>query len=178
MNSRILSVMWVAAAVIEFARLPLIGNMTGLDVAARGIMWLALMTTTIWLARLLSGRWAQVLLPGVGILVIVLIYNWSLLSPRAWFYTHRPLYDLARSSEPGEGFYGRSLPFYLRPLTATGESSGDPRFFPQWIGIPDDAGGYIWSPEGSPDGEDMYGMICSGAVDLGDGWWMCGMVDR
>ena len=51
----------------------------------------------------------------------------------------------------------------------------DGRFFPQWIGIPDDAGGYIYSPSGSPAQADMYGMICSNPVDLGDGWWTCGL---
>ena len=48
-------------------------------------------------------------------------------------------------------------------------------FFPQWMGIPDDAGGYIWSPGASPEGVDLYGMLCQAPVNLGDGWWMCGM---
>ncbi|WP_109526539.1 MULTISPECIES: hypothetical protein [Nocardia] len=46
-------------------------------------------------------------------------------------------------------------------------------FFPQWIGIPDGGGGYLYSPENSPAGVDLYGGPCVEPVDLGDGWWMC-----
>lgn len=48
-------------------------------------------------------------------------------------------------------------------------------FFPQWYGLIDDAGGFIFSPSGAPEGMNMAGMICDRPVDLGEGWWMCGM---
>jgi len=55
-------------------------------------------------------------------------------------------------------------------------SCGDDEvFIPQWAGIPDDAGGFWYCPSRSPEGNDMWGMICRDPVDLGDGWWECGM---
>ncbi|GAB08842.1 hypothetical protein GOARA_021_00790 [Gordonia araii NBRC 100433] len=98
---------------------------------------------------------------------------------------YRPLYNAALSADPGDDMYGNLLPLHLRYLAANGRMSGSTggisadgiRFFPQWIGVPDDAGGFLYSPSGSPEGYDMYGMQCRGPVALGGGWWMCGMRD-
>ncbi len=71
------------------------------------------------------------------------------------------------------------LPRQFAAFTAGGlaSCSGEAVFLPQWSGIPDDAGGYWYSPSESPEGWDMWGMICEEPADLGDGWWKCGMGD-
>ena len=75
--------------------------------------------------------------------------------------------------------YYVELPHNFDAFTAGGLTScwGDAVFLPQWSGIPDDAGGYWYSPGESPDGWDMWGMLCKNPVDLGEGWWTCGMAD-
>jgi len=100
-------------------------------------------------------------------------------APRAWFAVHRPLFDMALATDPGDLYYGNALPLPVRFLSVGGRVSNQDgsRFFPQWIGIPDDAGGYLYDPSHSPAGADLYGSTCSEPVDLGDGWWMCGLAD-
>ncbi|KXO87564.1 hypothetical protein AXK56_14105 [Tsukamurella pulmonis] len=123
----------------------------------------------------------------VGLLVVpvmvgvtAVIGAWWWIAPQTWFSLHRPLYEQARSVDISDDYYA-SLPVHLRFLTEGGTVSkrgtDGARFFPQWTGIPDDAGGYWYVPSGSPDGFDMYGMACRGPVPLGGGWWMCGMRD-
>lgn len=116
---------------------------------------------------------------------MVLVNPGYRVAPKTWFLVHRPLFEIARTVDPGGEYYGNPLPFPLRFLSANGNvarvaagerpySGGDIRFFPQWIGIPDDAGGYLYSPDGrSPAGADLFGKLCDEPVDLGDGWWMC-----
>lgn len=120
------------------------------------------------------------LLIAAVLLVTATVGAWWQLAPRAWFTTHRALYAQALSTDPGPDYYGNALPLPLRFLSVGGKVSAGPdgaRFFPQWIGTPDDAGGYWHSPARSPAGNDMYGMICTDPVPLGDDWWMCGMRD-
>lgn len=133
-----------------------------------------------------SGRrqLAVALVPVIVVATVLVNPMWRM-APRTWFLVHRPLFDLALATEPGDDYYGTKLPLPLQfltvdgrvssPLADDGPSDGVIRFFPQWIGIPDDAGGYLYSPNGSPAGVDLYGMFCSDPVDLGGGWWMCGM---
>jgi hypothetical protein len=127
-------------------------------------------------------RGAVVLVP--VILATVLVSPGYRVFPRAYFALHRPLFEIARQNPPGADYYGNPLPLPLRFLSANGNVSrvigdgrdvSDIRFFPQWVGIPDDAGGYLYSPAGSPAGVDMYGMVCREPVDLGGDWWMCGI---
>ncbi|MCH5645558.1 MULTISPECIES: hypothetical protein [unclassified Gordonia (in: high G+C Gram-positive bacteria)] len=122
--------------------------------------------------------------PAVAVLAVlpvmvfgtVIVGDWAAASPRAWFITHRALYDQALNVDPGDDYYGQSLPLHLRYLTVDGRvSGGDIKFFPLWIGTPDDAGGILHSPGRSPAGFDMYGMMCRDPVSLGDDWWMCGV---
>jgi len=69
------------------------------------------------------------------------------------------------------------LPEEYAAFTTWGEVScwKEAVFLPQWAGLLDNAGGYWWSPQRSPEGFDMWGMQCHNTVDLGDGWWTCGM---
>jgi len=172
---------WGLAIAVEWSRLPTMGGWVDLDFVARGLMWLALLTVTIRSAWRSGHHGVRVMVPLAGVLVVITLFNWVQLSPRWWFATHRPFYELARHHDPDHGLYGSSLPVPLRGLTANGSSSDSSArgtFFPQWFGLPDDAGGYFWSPEASPEGEDMAGLLCQRPVDLGGGWWMCGMQDR
>lgn len=167
-------------------------------------LWLLDLVAIPVMAVLYSGGFAMVTVALVGgsrrprtIVVALLAVLTALMAlvnpgwrvaPKTWFLLHRPLFEVARTVEPGDDYYGAKLPAPLRFLSAAGRLSGprvvigeerfdrpDVRFFPQWIGIPDDAGGYLYSPAGSPAGADLYGAICADPVDLGDGWWMCGM---
>lgn len=84
----------------------------------------------------------------------------------SWVHEYGDCYD-----------YYVELPKEYAPFTAGGLTScwEEVVFLPQWSGIPDDAGGFWYSPYRSPEGFDMWGMICRDPVDLGDGWWTCGM---
>ncbi|AIY18568.1 hypothetical protein GUY44_22430 [Pimelobacter simplex] len=151
--------------------------------------WIVLTLTGMWLAgwawrswrRFVAALVAAVLLGGLG--------AWALQpsAPRlgvlrdreAWFEAHRADFTaaVARGTR-SDAYYGSRLPDDLRYLTIDGRFSvgdGGALFFPQWIAIPDDAGGYWYSPDVRPAGYDMYGMWCEDPVDLGDGWWSCGM---
>jgi hypothetical protein len=128
-------------------------------------------------AIVLARRWA--LAPvAAGLVVLTVLVNpmWRL-APRTWFMVHRPLFNMALETDPGREYIGNELPPTLQFLTADGrvsEGNGN-RFFAQWFGIPDDAGGYIYNPRQSPKGADLFGSMCIDPVDLGGGWWMCGL---
>jgi hypothetical protein len=88
--------------------------------------------------------------------------------------------DYVRASARG------SSDFYLVDLTteyadlsahAYAEVQGDAVFFPQWLEPDSGGGGFMRLTAGSPEGVDMHGQACTGPVDLGDGWWACGMDD-
>ena len=101
--------------------------------------------------------------------------------PQGWFEDHRDEFDeaarRARVSCCGSTYIGNDLPDSLDHLTARGTLTRESGalFFAQWLGIPDDAGGYWYSPDESPVGNEMFGTSCSQPIDLGQGWWMCGM---
>lgn len=60
----------------------------------------------------------------VMVLITAAVGQWWSLSPRGWFATHRTLYERALRVEPGDGYYGRALPWHLRFLTVNGRVSG------------------------------------------------------
>ncbi|MCW2557219.1 MAG: hypothetical protein JWP55_1183, partial [Mycobacterium sp.] len=61
------------------------------------------------------------------------------------------------------------LPTPLRFLTEEGrvETDGTTRYFPQRLGLPDDTGGYMYSPDASPLDSDLYGIFCRSPIPLG-----------
>ncbi|MCV7314640.1 hypothetical protein H7J77_03645 [Mycolicibacillus parakoreensis] len=124
--------------------------------------------------------WRRVVIAAAMVIASVVVNPGWMVAPRACFLLHRPLFTRALHVDPGQDYYGRQLPTHLRMLTVEGKvvQRDGTRFFPQWIGIPDDAGGYLYSPQRSPRGVDLFGMICTHPVDLGDGWWMCGLRDN
>jgi hypothetical protein len=137
-------------------------------------------------ARIHQGRRIGTVLAALA-LIFSLASAWATYTynARAYYVLHRPQFLLlgyaldhpsSRQTEPS--YYGSSLPFFAINLSVTGLASGDSQgvFLPQWVGIPDDAGGF-WDTRESPAGADMYGMLCADPVPLGDNWWSCGMAD-
>jgi hypothetical protein len=141
--------------------------------------WLLVLGLVVVLGLMSRRRWLAVTGGAVTVLLAVPLLNWSSAAPSAYFATHRALYDRAVASTATDGsYYGARLPLALRPLSARGRvraTDDGMLFFPQWLGIPDDAGGYFWSPDRSPEGADMFGMSCQDPQDLGGGWWACGL---
>jgi hypothetical protein len=128
---------------------------------------------------LLLARRSPLLMSGVVLFALwcATFVGWWQLAPRLWFFVHRPVFEVARVVvDPGTDYYGAALPFPLRFLSETGtvssvvmsEGSEAGAFFPQGVGIPDDAGGYLYSTT-SPVGADLYGSLCTrpqGLVDV------------
>ncbi len=85
--------------------------------------------------------------------------------------------ELWKQGKIGTDYYN-DLPDGYTFLAASGTvgSGTEAVFFPLWTGIPDDAGGY-WYVEGgaSPEGFDMFGMVCRDPIHLEGNWWVCGM---
>lgn len=169
---------WALAMALMSLDLPLKGTVLGIC-GAIGVGLVA-MAAAVLVARR-SGRRGVVLLAAIATpVVLAMVVNWGAFAPRLWFESHRPFYALAaQSAVRSEEYYGAPLPLHWRFLSATGSVStvDGAQFFPLWLGIPDDAGGYFYSPDASPEGLDMYGMICVEPVDLGGGWWLCGFKD-
>lgn len=168
--------LWLLAlAVVWSGRVFFLGTLVGMVVSA--VAWVVVLGAVVGLGILSGRRWALVGGVGVTLLLCAATFNWSAVAPRAWFELHRPLYDHAvQSTQTDDSYYGASLPLALRPLSANGRVADQEGVlvFPQWLGIPDDAGGYVWSPDRRPE-VDMFGYWCDQPVDLGDGWWMCAM---
>ena len=146
--------------------------------------WLTLrLLTRIGAGRL--GRAAAMLAFGA---LCVHFTNWGVFHPSSYYATHRYAFNAVaagvRDGSIGstDDYYGRALPWYLRELSSlgtaavVGEQDGRPvGFLPQWVGIPDDAVGYVFV-DGVPEPGltvDMFGarLHVAAGIDLGDGWW-------
>ena len=167
--------LWAAGVVCAVLPLPLGGSWAGLALSL--VLWSATGLLSVLLLRPL-GRPAALAGGMVTVVMAAFLLNWVAVSPRLWFQTHRLAYEAALEAAPGgAGYYGSDLPLRWRWLTVDGRvvDMDGALFFPQWYGIPDDGGGYFWSPGGPPSGVDMAGTPCQHPVHLGDGWWMCGL---
>ena len=114
--------------------------------------------------------------------------NWGVFHPSSYYATHRYAFAAVaagvRDGSVGstEDYYGRALPWYQRDLSTlgtaavVGKQDGRPVvFLPQWLGIPDDAVGYVFI-DGVPEQGltvDLFGsrVHVAGGTDLGNGWW-------
>lgn len=102
--------------------------------------------------------------------------------PQAWFEEHRAGFEEAASWARGrccvDQLSGVTLPVHLRHLSDDEKVYvGEGRvFFPQWFGIPDDAGGFWHSADGEPGPMESFGTPCTVPERLGDGWSSCGLV--
>ncbi|MDO9456926.1 hypothetical protein [Nocardioides sp.] len=167
---------WALAIVTVLLPLPFVGTYVGL--AASVVSWFCLVSAGFVLGLVGGRRWVTATTTGLTVVLAAGLLNWCSVAPEAWFDSHRSLYEQAvEDLEPDNSYDGALLPMLWRPLSVTGrvQARGSMLFFPQWQGIPDDAGGYFHAPDGSPAGTDMSGMICQDPVALGDDWWMCGM---
>ncbi|MBS4104721.1 hypothetical protein, partial [Tsukamurella paurometabola] len=92
----------------------------------------------------LAGLAGLIVVP-VMIAVTAMIGAWWWIAPQSWFSVHRALYERARTVDIGDDYYAY-LPIHLRFLTERGlvsrSGTDGTIFFPQWTGIPDDAGGF------------------------------------
>lgn len=124
----------------------------------------------------------------LGAFVIPL--NWATLAPAGNYFAHMPSYGIL-SHQIDRGDYIGSAEEYqtLSPplaslsangaITTAGTCDEDPVYFiPQWFGIPDAAGGYLYIPDtGSTPPLDctlsLHGRFVSlqSAHQLPDGWW-------
>ena len=71
------------------------------------------------------------------------------------------------------------LPISLKHFSATGSvylSIDNSVLVPRWVGIPDDAGGYVYATS-NPGAIEALGSVCQ-AVHLDGNWWHCGMLPR
>ncbi|HNP55733.1 MAG TPA: hypothetical protein PK331_00910 [Gordonia sp. (in: high G+C Gram-positive bacteria)] len=158
-------------------------NLWVLDLIVIPLVWLvslagiALLGSSTIRARSAAGAVVVALV----VAITVVVGSWWQVSSRGWFAVNRLMFEKAATVDPGTDYYGNRLPLPLRYLSVGGRvSSGvgplrDTRFFPQWVGVPDDAGGYLYRPSGSPEGFDMYGQLCEDPASLGGGWWTCGL---
>lgn len=101
--------------------------------------------------------------------------------PVGWFEEHRDEFEEAAEWSDGrccvdDGSSIR-LPDHLDHLSDNGRvHGGEGRFFfPQWFGIPDDAGGFWYSPDGRPGDMAVFGTGCFSRELLDDEWLSCGM---
>lgn len=100
----------------------------------------------------------------------------------ALFSSMRPqlerIVGLPAVAEPGSTARDAALPLALRTVAVHGRVSSDGSggvFVPQWAAIPDDAGGFWFTPGSSPSGRDMQGMIYEAPTRLDGDWWACGL---
>ena len=144
----------------------------------------AIVLTAILVQRLARRGW----LTAVTCILLLMAGGWVSATPypgaAVAFGVWRPAFLQARdvlapAALTTDSYYGPDLPGDLALLSSTGFVSvreGGSIFFPQWSGIPDDAGGYWYLPgDGSPEGWDMWGMTCTRPLSIEPHWWSCGI---
>jgi hypothetical protein len=124
-----------------------------------------------------------------GVAIIALAVVGALAAPslpypgaHALFTSMRPqlgqIAVLPSVAESEETTYYASLPRSLEAMSVNGSVLTDGAggvFVPQWAALVDDAGGFWFTPGTSPEGRDMWGMICEDPTRLDGDWWVCGM---
>lgn len=148
--------------------LGLVDGLVGLVATAVYVLGFAAVVAAVVNGR----RWVLLatLVPVLVVMMAVVNSMW-VIAPRMWFNTHRSLFDAAAAAD--------DLPVQLHFLTAEGrvEIDGTTKYFPQHLGLPDDMGGYMYSPDSDPLSSEFYGFFCRTPIPLGGDWWMCGMPD-
>lgn len=181
---------WSGVAYIELVRLPKDWVLIYAVPPFEATVWLVAAMATIYLAktRLVPSVTTRAAVAIAMAVLMVHFNNWAFVEPRSYYATHRGSFEhaaeLVRAGEVGKSdeYYGEKLPRALIDLSADGNASvvgqqdGKPVvFLPQWLGIPDDAGGYIYyDGELRSDTEvDLYGRLVGGSEmrELGNGWW-------
>ena len=107
-------VCWSVAAVWHFTRPP---SLWLLDVVVQPLtVVLYVFGFGAVVVGLVAGRRRRMLLTLVPVMVVVTAMvnpAWQV-APRTWFAMHRPLFDMALATEPGNLYYGNALPLPLR----------------------------------------------------------------
>ncbi|MEV0731449.1 hypothetical protein [Polymorphospora sp. NPDC050346] len=186
---------WGSVIWVERRNVPNVSLLMHIGPAVEMAVWLAALVLTGWLlARLataLRSAWASWVAAVVAAALSTLcvhLTNWAVYDPKTYYAVHRYSFDAvaagvrAGSIGTSDDYYGEPLPWHLRDLSTDGRASvagdqdGEPVvFLPQWLGLPDDAGGYAYlAGEPRPDLEvNLYGAraYLAGGIRLGNGWW-------
>ncbi|WP_238015605.1 hypothetical protein KZZ52_55590 [Dactylosporangium sp. AC04546] len=152
-------------------------------------LWLTAAALTVVAIAGFKGSAVMRVVAAVVLLAATIQFNnWSVFEPRSYYWSHRWAFaavaDGVRHGTIGasDTYYGEPLPRTLRDLSTNGRASAIGRyggrpvvFLPEYLGIPDDAAGYVFYEGVLPVGFtlDLYGAQASldGAENLGDGWW-------
>ncbi|MEU4477629.1 hypothetical protein AB0F68_06080 [Micromonospora sp. NPDC023966] len=152
-------------------------------------VWFIAIALTVRLAyRARAGRPAALATAAFLLVACGWFTNWGPFHPASYWATHRWAFnavaDGVRQGQIGTSrdYYGELLPLQLRDLSTSGRAAvvggqdGKPAvLLPQWVGIPDDAGGYVYL-EATPRPDlviDLFGEPArlTGGQHLADGWW-------
>lgn len=181
---------WTLVLFFELVDMPNVSFGVFVVPAFEAVLWLAAILLTVYLAQQVPriGMALGVVAAITGGLATVYYTNWAAFEPRSYYALHqRGFAEIAKMVRDGElrtehEYYGRRLPRHLADLSTTGTAAivgrqdGAPVvFLPQFLGIPDDAIGYVYF-EGQPDDAlllDLFGhpFNLTDGERLGDGWW-------
>ncbi|MEU4781958.1 hypothetical protein [Micromonospora sp. NPDC023633] len=181
---------WLGVAWVEMADLPNASLLLFVVPPFELAVWLIALTLTVRLARRAAPAGASAALATAVLLVGVCAWftNWGLFHPASYWASHRWAFNaVADGVQEGRigtsrEYYGQRLPLHLRDLSTNGRAAVVGRqddkpvvFLPQWIGVPDDAGGYVYldAPPRPDLVVDLFGepVRVAGGQHLGDGWW-------
>jgi energy-coupling factor transporter transmembrane protein EcfT len=180
---------WLPVAGIEVIDVPSVSLLVFVVAPFELAIWLVAAALTVVAIRGFKGSTVVRVVTAIGLLVAVVEFNnWSVFEPRSYYWSHRWAFaavaDGVRHGTIGvsDAYYGEPLPRPLRDLSTNSRASTIARynghpvvFLPEYLGIPDDAAGYVFF-EGAVPADlmlDLYGAQASlhGAENLGDGWW-------
>ena len=103
-----------------------------LDPLMAGLYLFGLAAVTGVLVR--RRRWGMLaaVVPVLAVLAVFVNAMWAV-APRAWFSLHRPLFERALATDPGDDYYGTALPWPTSYVSVNGRVSNanGSRFFPQ-----------------------------------------------
>lgn len=182
------AVSWAGVALVELNNLRNEGPLALVLPVVEILAWVAaVLATTATVRRVVDSRVATTAVLVVVIASATYLTNWSLLDARSYYATHQSafrqvaaLLDSAAFARIGDN--AAPLPLLLQDVSTTGNAvvvgsqGGVPVWFlPQWLGIPDDAGGYVYF-DGQPRSDVVIDLFGRGAhlgqgEYLSDGWW-------
>jgi energy-coupling factor transporter transmembrane protein EcfT len=182
------AIAWLTVAGVEAIDAPNVSLLVFVLPPFELALWLAAATLTVVAIGGFRGSTVVRVVTAVGLLAATIQFNnWSVFEPRSYYWSHRWAFaavaDGVHNGTIGasDAYYGELLPRPLRDLSTDGRAAaiGRPNgrpivFLPEYLGIPDDAAGYVFY-EGEPGDIvlDLYGAPAHlpGAQRLGDGWW-------
>ncbi|WP_157239364.1 hypothetical protein [Catenuloplanes japonicus] len=182
---------WAAVAAVEYFHLPL-ANLWIFVLAVYAGVYLLAAVVTVWAAihawRTLDGpMWsAAVLAVAIAAAAAIQLVDWLPVYVHGNYRLNRAAFAAvaalsADGSLTSDDYYGAPLPWNLKYLAYAGnaatigavdDSGRTALFLAVWVGIPDDAIGYVYLGDSPPaQGYDCFGYICQVDRSLGDGWY-------